>query len=544
MSRHHERGVAIAEFAFVAPLLFVLLFGFLELGLLVVGSSVGTNAAREGARVGILRYLDADDVASASHAEIEEAVESRLAGLVNTADIEVDVRCLDYDAVRADAPDPSIDCDPSVVEPGRDLLEVAVTWHPIVLTGFVGPEERTDRARMTIVSRTPGGPSSTTSPDSSLPSLSLACTPTALTETNANQTATCTVTRSTMIGEPSVGFHVTDGTASSGSDFTAASGSILTFTPGSATTTFTVTIHGDTAHEPTEDFSISLVGPTAAVLGTPSSSTLSIANDDPADATAPTVQSARLEDSRVANGKVDTIRVTFDEALGSCSASGVSASGLPAGYSVASVERSGNSVVFNLAEGSAHVTSVGAIQVEHSGGLCDDAGNAVAPFTLVPTDAAAPYLVSIWSANAAGGTAHRPDAGDTVRLTFTEPMQAPTAGNVLLQKDQGNNKRTFLTVGPLTSALDLGDLGSAWFTGSGNPGGTSTWSTTTGTAGNDIVVTLGTCSGSCSLQAGPATVAIPGFAWATAPRDVAGNAAPHPIAPPASAIPFAGVSLF
>lgn len=544
----HERGGVTVEFAVIAPLLFLLLFGMLEVGILVIGSSTGTNAAREGARAGILRYLDADDTSSTAYAAIDAAVRERLAGLVQDgAEVQVTVRCLDYDDVQADAADPSKPCEATGADPvevGRDLLEVQVRWRPLVLTGFVGPSQRTDTARMTIVSRTPGTSSGSTGGGGSLPELSLACVPASLTETNGSQTVTCTIHRSTLTGNPAVSYETTDGSATAASDYNAASG-LTTWPSGDNDVTFTVTVLGDTSFEPTETFTVALTGPQGAVLGTSAAETITIDDDpDPVDSSAPIVVAAVLEDSRVPNAKVDRIRLTFSESLGSCAGDGLTVSGLPSGYSVQSVSASGSSAVVELAEGSAHVTSVGSIQVSYAAsatGFCDGVGNQMASFSgRVPTDGAAPYLVSITSANGSGGTPRRPDAGDTVVFTFTEPMQPPAATNVVISRPSGNKKDTTLVLG-LTGAMNLGDLGDGhWF--GGNTGGTATFPVTASVPGNTITLSLAACG--CTVQAGPASVDLPTFAWSTAPRDVAGNAAPNPVAPPATAVPFTGLVLF
>ena len=49
-----RRGAAIVEFAVVAPVFFLLVFGTIEFGRLVMVQQVLVNAAREGARVAIL----------------------------------------------------------------------------------------------------------------------------------------------------------------------------------------------------------------------------------------------------------------------------------------------------------------------------------------------------------------------------------------------------------------------------------------------------------------------------------------------------------
>lgn len=47
-------GAAVVEFAVVAPVLFLFVFGMIEFGRMVMVQQIMTNAAREGARVAIL----------------------------------------------------------------------------------------------------------------------------------------------------------------------------------------------------------------------------------------------------------------------------------------------------------------------------------------------------------------------------------------------------------------------------------------------------------------------------------------------------------
>lgn len=53
-NRKKQKGVAAVEFALVAPILFMILFGIVELGIGLYDKAVITNAAREGARAGIV----------------------------------------------------------------------------------------------------------------------------------------------------------------------------------------------------------------------------------------------------------------------------------------------------------------------------------------------------------------------------------------------------------------------------------------------------------------------------------------------------------
>lgn len=49
----NQRGAALVEFAIALPLLALLLFGFIEFGVLLYNKQVITNASREGARAAI-----------------------------------------------------------------------------------------------------------------------------------------------------------------------------------------------------------------------------------------------------------------------------------------------------------------------------------------------------------------------------------------------------------------------------------------------------------------------------------------------------------
>lgn len=49
-----QRGVAAVEFALILPLLIVVLFGIVDFGLMIYNKAMITNAAREGARAGIV----------------------------------------------------------------------------------------------------------------------------------------------------------------------------------------------------------------------------------------------------------------------------------------------------------------------------------------------------------------------------------------------------------------------------------------------------------------------------------------------------------
>lgn len=63
--RRNRRGAAVVEFAVVSPVFFLLVFGMIEYGRMVMVQQLLTNAAREGARVGVLDNSTATDVNNA-----------------------------------------------------------------------------------------------------------------------------------------------------------------------------------------------------------------------------------------------------------------------------------------------------------------------------------------------------------------------------------------------------------------------------------------------------------------------------------------------
>ena len=57
-----ERGAEVIEFAIVAPILIFIIAGVIDFGMMLRAYEVVTNAAREGARVGVLPGYDPPDV--------------------------------------------------------------------------------------------------------------------------------------------------------------------------------------------------------------------------------------------------------------------------------------------------------------------------------------------------------------------------------------------------------------------------------------------------------------------------------------------------
>jgi hypothetical protein len=168
----------------------------------------------------------------------------------------------------------------------------------------------------------------------------------------------------------------------------------------------------------------------------------------------------------------------------------------------------------------------------------DNAGNTATQsgFSAV-VDNVAPSSAAIDSANKTGNTVGKPEIGDSLTLTYTEPIDpnsivagwtGAAATSVVVRIDKSSQQGEFdtLTVynAANTSALPLGtvDLGRAdYVTVNRTFGATATASTMT-RSGNALTIVLGTASGATTTAAGTGTMT-----WnpVTGPTDRAGNAA-------------------
>jgi hypothetical protein len=78
--KQHDQGASLVEFALIAPLLFLLIFGMIEFGRVVATFNSVNTAAREGARYGtalgegtlsaVPRYLDCDGIRDAARSRV------------------------------------------------------------------------------------------------------------------------------------------------------------------------------------------------------------------------------------------------------------------------------------------------------------------------------------------------------------------------------------------------------------------------------------------------------------------------------------------
>jgi hypothetical protein len=130
--RRRERGQTLAEFAMIAPLFVILLFGFIDTARLYQSWVTIQHAAREGARYGV---TGREDCAAASPDRltcIEYITRDQVEGLTDPAnDMDVYVRSWGYPAYA----DPPVDGDPG---DQCDALEVRVEYDFTVSTPLMG----------------------------------------------------------------------------------------------------------------------------------------------------------------------------------------------------------------------------------------------------------------------------------------------------------------------------------------------------------------------------------------------------------------------
>ena len=132
-------------------------------------------------------------------------------------------------------------------------------------------------------------------------------------------TATITVTRSGgTVGEATVNYATSDGTATAGQDYTATSGTLI-FASGVSSQTFSVAINNDTLDEPTETVLLTLSTPGGSgALGSQSTAQLSIFDNDPT----PTLS---INDVAIIEGASGANSATFTVTLSAASSFTVTA---------------------------------------------------------------------------------------------------------------------------------------------------------------------------------------------------------------------------
>jgi Flp pilus assembly protein TadG len=196
-ARRGDRGVVIVEVAIVIPLIFGLLFALADFSIAEVGNASGANAAREGARVGIINFSNADQTTSANYALIRTAVNAKLLGMVE-AHPTITVTCMQANGITPT----TYGCNPANVQVGTDLLKVTVRWTQVSALGLISDKHRSDSAVMRII----GTPSNGTTTTTSCTFSNMSVSPSSISETsgdlNGSITFSVNVNSTTMCGVP------------------------------------------------------------------------------------------------------------------------------------------------------------------------------------------------------------------------------------------------------------------------------------------------------------------------------------------------------
>lgn len=177
--------MAVVEAAFALPILLTFIFALVDLGMWTLNANQATNAARDGARAGIVGHIGADVPGSDAEQAILAAVRAHLDRDV----AQVDISCVDPSgAALASCAAARIDI---------DRVRVEAEWDWTLLTPvavILGYDEGRAQgsATMTIVgspvaatavSTTTSSTTTTTTPDSTVCGTTLAVSPTTVTTT-------------------------------------------------------------------------------------------------------------------------------------------------------------------------------------------------------------------------------------------------------------------------------------------------------------------------------------------------------------------------
>ncbi len=549
--RNREGGATLVEFAFVAPVLFLMLGAMLDIGLIVLGTSVASGAARDGARVGIINYLNADNPASSNYTLVKNAVQSKLVGLIRPASdgVIVSVRCVSGGTETTKA------CG-STIQVDFDQIEVTVRWQGISATGaFITPGNRTNKAKMVI---TGGGTAGTVIPPVSSGNFTWDATSInkSVAEGNSSNDITLRINRQVSTSFASVNYQSSGGSATAGNDYTAVN-AIAIFGAGVPFVDIPITLLGDTTNEPNETFNVTLSGPVNGTVGSPPATTVTLTNDDaPADTTPPTWTLLQMRDIDF-DGKVDQVTVTFNEPLQpTCNTpSAFTFSGAPSGGTPGAVSITSPTVTLTVNEG----TDAPDTAVDRPASLparnfrislatdCvkDTTGNSATFTSQKPTDFARPALVAVTDTNV--GTDGKPENNDTLVLVFSEVLVSPpTLTNVVITETKSNQVGQLSMSGIIiTTNLNttIGGYASKDLTFN-NSTVAATNAVTATSAGTTLTVTLKNCSSSpsCSSNAAVGSSSTLTIAPASSLNDgltngASGSVTKGTLAPP-PAVPF------
>ncbi|MEX2245309.1 MAG: TadE/TadG family type IV pilus assembly protein [Dehalococcoidia bacterium] len=123
MKQQRERGQSLAEFALVAPLLFILIFGIIDIARLYQAWVTVQGAAREGARYGVTGRTDCELYTDDRAGCVEFVALAQAASLPGSADgLSVSTKSWAFPeyTTQSAAGDPGAQCDMIEVSVGYD----------------------------------------------------------------------------------------------------------------------------------------------------------------------------------------------------------------------------------------------------------------------------------------------------------------------------------------------------------------------------------------------------------------------------------------
>ena len=165
------------------------------------------------------------------------------------------------------------------------------------------------------VSETAGSATGTITDAADTPTFAFSAASTAADEDDGTLTLTVAKTGDTLVAA-TVSYATTDGTATGGSDFTTIASTDLDFTASEASKTINVSLTDDSTDEPGESFTVSLTAGAHARLGSASSHSIAITDNDATTVTLEAPSAAIDEDAGIKTITVELGReLTGDEAL-------------------------------------------------------------------------------------------------------------------------------------------------------------------------------------------------------------------------------------
>lgn len=187
LGRRSERGATVVEAAFVLPILMVCIFGLVDLGMWTFNSNQATNAAKDGARIGIVQHrvacdkdgdgvVDDGDGVDEAHewCGVDEAYSIAWNRAIGRIEAKLD-RDLDATNVTITCESPAgatKACWSATVDVDRVRVAVDWTWDLLTpVSSVVGVDEgaATGVATMTIVGKPVGTPRAVPTPTASPP---------------------------------------------------------------------------------------------------------------------------------------------------------------------------------------------------------------------------------------------------------------------------------------------------------------------------------------------------------------------------------------